>query len=209
MKHLLVASCGCLLAAGMLGAQEPTTGFTFNIGAGFTQGVGNTGRNLDMGWNVRAGAGWNFSPYVGAMVDLGYDHLGINSTTLANIGVPGGDVHIISATVDPVVHLNPKGRVDFYVTGGGGLFRWYQEFTQPSVAIVPGFNQFFGFYTAAVPSTQILASYSVNRPGFDVGAGIAIGTRHRGKFFAEARYDHIYMQHSHVDYLPVTFGFRW
>jgi hypothetical protein len=208
MKRLIIASCCGLLAAGMLAAQEGP-GFTFAIGGGFTQPTGNTGRNLNDGWNIRGGAGVNFTPYLGAMLDLGYDHMGINGTTLANIGVPGGDVQVFSATIDPVVHLNPHGHVDFYLTGGGGLFHWYQEFTQPSAAIVSGFNPFFGFYSAAVPANQILASYSVNRPGFDVGAGIAFGTRRHGKFFAEARYDHIYMMHSHADYIPVTFGFRW
>ena len=101
-------------------------------------------------------------------------------------------MQIFSATIDPVVHLNPHGHVDLYLVGGGGLFRWRQEFTQPSVAIVPVFNPFFGFSSAAVPTTEILSSYSVNRPGFDVGGGIALGARHRGKFFAEARYNHIY-----------------
>jgi hypothetical protein len=208
MKRFIVAlGCG-LVTAGMLAAQEGPS-FTASIGGGFTQGVGNTGRNLDTGWNIRGGAGLNFNPYVGAMLDLGYDHMGINSSTLANIGVPGGNVQIFSATIDPVVHVNPHGHFDVYLTGGGGLFHWYQEFTQPTVAIVPAFNPFFGFYSAAVPTNQILSSYSVNRPGFDVGAGIAFGTRRHGKIFAEARYDHIYMEHSHVDYIPVTFGFRW
>jgi len=207
MKYLVCVSCIGLCASALHAQEVPR--FSFAVGGGFTQPVGNTGRNLDMGWNVLAGAGVNFSSHVGAMVNVGYNSFGINSATLNSIGVPGGDVHIFSATLDPVVHLNPHGRADFYLTGGGGLFRWYQEFTQPSVAVVPGFNPFFGFYSAAVPTNQILASYSVNKPGVDVGAGVAFGGRGRGKFFAEARYEHVYMTNSHADYLPVTFGFRW
>ena len=57
--------------------------------------------------------------------------MGVNPSTLANIGVPGGRMSVFSATLDPIVHLNPKGHVDFYVTGGGGLFHRYQEFTAP------------------------------------------------------------------------------
>ena len=208
MKHLVFSSCCVFLAAGVLAAQESPR-FSFAIGGGFTETAGNTGRNLDNGWNIRGGAGINFTDHIGAMLNLGYNQFGINQATLSNIGVPDGDVHIFSATIDPVIHLNPHGHVDFYLTGGGGLFHWYQEFTQPSVAIVTAYNPFFGFYPAAVPTAQILGSYSVNRPGVDFGAGIAIGTKHRGKIFAEARYDHIYMQNSHVDYIPVTFGFRW
>jgi len=207
MKSFIVSSVVCLFAAALVNAQE-TPKFTFNIGAGFTRPAGNTGNHLDTGWNVQGGAGYNFSPYVGANVDLAFNDLGIASADLSRIGVPGGNVHVFSATLDPIVHLNPHGHVDFYLTGGGGLFHWYQEFTRPAVAIVPGFDPFFGFYSAAVPATQVLSSYSVNRPGIDLGAGVAVGAW-KGKVFAEAKYDHIYMRGSHADYIPVTFGFRW
>ena len=43
---------------------------------------------------------------------------------------------VFSATLDPIVHLNPRVRVDVYVTGGGGLFHRYQEFTAPTVSVV-------------------------------------------------------------------------
>jgi len=189
-------------------AQE-TNRFTFDVGAGFTNSVGNTGRHLNEGWNLQGGLGYNFNPWIGAKVDLAYNSFGINRATLDNIGVPDGSVNIFSATLDPIVHLNPKGHVDFYVTGGGGIFHRYQEFTQPAAAIVPGFDPFFGFYPVTVPTRQILASYSVNKPGIDIGAGFAVGTKFHGKIFAEAKYERMFLNNSHTDYIPVTFGFRW
>jgi hypothetical protein len=204
----LVLICAPLALAACLSAQE-TPRFAFSIGGGFTQGVGNTGRHLDTGWNVRGGVGFNFSSRFGVMLDAGFDHMGINRTTLDAIGVPDGNVQVFSATIDPIVHLNPHGHVDVYVTGGGGLFHRYQEFTQPSVAVVTGFDPFFGFYPTAIGVNQVLASSSINKPGVDVGVGIAFGSIAHGKFFAEARYNHMYMMDSHMDYLPVTFGFRW
>jgi Outer membrane protein beta-barrel domain len=209
MKNLALASCFSLLVLGSLSAQE-TPRFGFDIGAGFTTPVGKTGRHLDSGWNLRAGAGYNFSPYVGAMIDVGYDSFGINSATLNNLGFPDGGLHIFSATLDPIIHLNPKGHLDVYVTGGGGLFRRSQEFTQPAVTVTSGFDPFFGFFPVAVPVNQVLSSYSVNKPGIDIGAGLAIGTKGHGKIFAEAKYNRIFMGNSfHTDYVPVTFGFRW
>ena len=209
MKSLALASGIVLFLSGSLLAQEGSR-FAFSVGGGFTQPVGNTGRNLDEGWNIQGGGGINFGPYLGAMIDVGYNSFGINSTTLSNIGVPGGDVHIFSATLDPVVHLTPRSHFDMYIIGGGGVFHRYQEFTQPSVATVVGFNPFFGFYSAAVPAQQVLASYSVNKPGVDIGAGIALGTKWHGKIFAEARYNRIFMGNDrHTDYIPVTFGLRW
>jgi hypothetical protein len=208
MKTLALATGLGMLAMGAASAQE-VSHFAFSVGAGFTTPVGNTGRQLDDGWNIGGGFGMNFSPYVGALIDLDYNSFGINSGTLANIGVPGGGLHVFSATLDPIVHLNPKGRVDVYVTGGGGLFHRYQDFTAPSVGVATGFDPFFGFYPVAVPTTLILSSYSVNKPGIDVGAGIAFGSKWHGKFFAEAKYDRIFMGQYHTDYVPVTFGFRW
>jgi hypothetical protein len=198
------------LAAGSLYAQEFSR-FTFEGGAGFTTPVGNTSRQLDNpGWNVRGGAGINFSPYVGAMIQVDYNRFGVNTFTLNNLGFPDGNVGVFSATLDPIVHLNPKGHMDVYLIGGGGLYHQNYTFTQPTVSTFTAFDPFFGFYTAAVPTNLVLASNSVNKPGVNGGAGIAFGHKWHGKFFAEARYDRIFMNRDrHMDYIPVTFGFRY
>jgi hypothetical protein len=209
MKGFALASCLSLCLVGSLGAQEGSR-FSFNIDGGFTQPVGNTGRHLDEGWNVQGGGGVNFGPYLGAMIDLGYNSFGINSATLNNVGFPDGDIHVFSATLDPIIHLTPHGHFDIYIIGGGGVYHRYQEFTQPSAATVVGLDPFFGFYSAAVPAKQVLSSYSVNKPGVNIGAGVAVGTKWHGKLYAEARYTRIFMGNErHTDYIPVSFGFRW
>jgi len=131
MKTILTTSSLALLFVGSLSAQE-FSHFAFDIGGGFTQSVGNTGRYLDNGYNVGAGAGWNFTPYMGALVQTNYNSLGINSSTLSGIGVPGGGVHVFSATLDPIVHLHPRGHWDAYIVGGGGLYHEYQDLTAPT-----------------------------------------------------------------------------
>ena len=209
LTRLAMTGCTVLLLANGLQAQEASR-FSFAVGGGFTQTVGNTGRHLDDGWNIMAGGGVNFNRYVGAMIDLGYNRFGINGVTLTRAGFPDGNVSVFSATLDPIVHLSPGHHADVYLTGGGGLYHLNQEFTQPSFTTLTGFDPFFGVYNFGVPTTQILSSYSVNKPGVNVGAGIAFGTRWHGKLFAEARYSRIFMGNDrHVDYLPVSFGFRW
>jgi opacity protein-like surface antigen len=204
MKCLTYVSMG-LLGGCLVNAQEFQR-FTFDAGAGFTQPVGNTGRNLDTGWNAGVGAGMNFTSHLGAMLQFNYTDMGINSATLSNIGVPGGDVAIWSLTIDPRVHLTPKGPVDFYLVGGGGLYHRTQEFTAPTVATTFGFDPFFGSFPVAVPANAVLASSTVNRPGYNVGAGIAMGTKWHAKFFAEARWNHMFINSIHDDWVPVTFG---
>ncbi len=209
MKRFIYSAIIAATAVITLSAQEKSP-VAFQIGGGFTQGVGRTGTYLDTGWNITAGVGYNFNQYVGILMDLSDNSMGINSATLGNIGVPGGSVNLFTATLDPIIHLTPASHADLYVTGGFGLFHRNQEFTTPSAATTFGFNPFFGFYPTIVPATQILSSYSVNKPGIDVGIGFAVGTKWHGKFYAEARYDHMFYNSSfHTDYLPVTFGFRW
>lgn len=209
MKRIVYSLILAMISVICLNAQEESSHLAFQLGTGFTQGLGRTGSNLDTGWNISGGIGYNFNSYIGALLDVNSNSLGINSTTLNNIGVPGGNVYVFTATLDPIVHLNPHGHLDCYITGGGGLFHQRQNFTQPAVATVYGFDPFFGFYPAAVPVTQILSSYSVNKPGFDAGVGIAMGTKWHGKFYAEARYERMFDGAYHTDLLPVTFGYRW
>ena len=131
MNKLGLVGCFSFLCMGTLSAQEVSR-FSFDFGAGFTQPVGNTGRYLDTGWNIQGGVGYNFSNYVGTMLQLDYNSLGFNGATLNTLGYPGGDVKIFSATVDPIIHLTPKSHFDLYAIGGGGLYHWNQEFSTPS-----------------------------------------------------------------------------
>lgn len=208
VKRLASIFAFTLVATGPAWAQEYSR-FTGSFGGGFTQPVGTTGTNLNEGWNIQGGFGMNFSPYLGALIDVGFNSLGLTQFALNNAGVPGGDVHILSATLDPIVHLNPKGHLDVYLIGGGGEYRFYEEFTQPTIVSTTAFNPFFGFFPVNVVGNQVLASYSVNKPGIDAGAGLALGTRFHGKIFAEARYNRIFFNNGHADYIPVTFGFRF
>lgn len=199
---------GILLGvSGTLCAQE-TPRFTFAAGAGFTTPVGRTSQSVDTGWNLRGGAGVNVNSVLGVMVDVGYDSMGIRSSLLNDLGYGGGNLNVFSATLNPVVHLVPKKPFDIYLTGGGGLYRQSQTFTQPGVANGVGFDPFFGFYPYANPVNVVVSEYSVNKPGVNVGAGIAFGSKWGGKFFAEAKYHRIIIGDRHTDYVPVSFGFR-
>jgi Outer membrane protein beta-barrel domain len=209
MRRFAVTIFASSLAAGVAVAQEAPR-VTFDFGAGFTTPVERSGQFLDTGWNVEGGVGANFTPWIGAKLQLGYNSMGINSTTLSGLGVPGGGVHIFSATVDPIIHLNPHGHVDFYVFGGGGVYHHNQDFTAPGIGTFTGCSPFYGCYPVGVPTTYLLSSYTIVKPGIEAGAGVAFGTRRRGKFFAEARWDRIFLTSGiHEDYLPVSFGFRY
>lgn len=207
-KFTFVSTAGLVVSCAVFAQETPR--FAFNIGAGFTQPVGNTRRRLDTGYNIEAGAGYNFHPRIGVLAQFGFNSFGINGATLANVGFPDGSVRVYSGTLNPIVHVAPKGPVDVYLIGGGGLYHRTQEFTAPTIASVTAFDPFFGFYQAAIPVNQVLASYSVNKPGVNGGMGFAFGTKWHAKFYAEARYHRIIMGNNrHTDFVPVTFGIRW
>ena len=209
MKKLGVLWSLVVLAAGSALAQE-TPRFTGSIGGGFTTPTEAAGDRLDRGWNVGAGVGFNFNSNVALTTDFTYHSFGINAPTLTALGFPGGDVRIWSATLNPVVHTNPRGPVDVYFTGGGGLYQWNQEFTRPGTATYTGFDPYLGiFYPVAVPVNVVVSSYTVNKPGFNGGMGLSFGSK-RGKVFAEARFQRIiFGNNRYVDMIPATFGFRW
>lgn len=191
-----------------LGAQEVPK-FAFSAGAGFTTPVAAAGNNLDMGWNLRAGFGTYFTREFGVNLDFGFDRMGITSSQLTNLGYAGGDSDVFSVTLNPIVHLLPHGPVDIYATGGGGFYHYYQNFTQPAVVTGFGFNPFFGPFPYTGVANVTVASYSTNKPGIDAGMGVAFGHKWGGKFFAEARWDRIFLNNGYkFDFVPVTFGFR-
>lgn len=189
MKRSVYSLAIVIAAAASLSAQEGASPFTMQFGVGFTQGVGHTGRDLNTGYNLGVGVGHNFSNHVGAMLNFNTQIMGVSTTVPGNLSVAGGNLSIFSATLDPIVHLMPGGRMDVYVTGGGGLFR----------------RSFSPALTFALRS-----DYSVIKPGFDAGMGFAVGSPWKGKFFAEARYVHIFDNNNYfTNYVPVTFGYRW
>jgi hypothetical protein len=206
MKRFAFISCIGLLAFASANAQEFSR-YSVDLGMGFSTPAGAQEHYLDYGWNIRGGAGVNFSPYVGVMLNLGYDDMGMNGAVLSNIGVSGGDVHLFHATIDPVVHLTPHGPVDFYLTGGGGVFHRFQEFSAQGTtsAYVP----YFGILSSGTGANSIPTDYAVNKPGFDVGGGVAVRAFGHGKVFIEAKWEHMFLNGANMDILPVTAGFRW
>jgi hypothetical protein len=207
-RPLLFGVLAAVLGSANLAAQEFSR-FPFSIGGGFTSPVLATGSDANTGWNVRLGAGYNFAVHFGVMLDFGFDYMGLSIPTDAPLSYAAGDIGVFSATLDPVVHLTPKRRGDLYVTGGGGYFR--QEFTFWSRAggIIPtGTTPAFGFYPNASGFTFIPDAYSINKPGLNAGVGISFWNKWGGRFFAEVRYVNIFAGSYHIDYIPVTFGFR-
>lgn len=213
-RSLSCVAFGCLagLALALPSAAQNTNKFAFSVGGGFTEPVRDSDGRLNTGFNLGAGAGVNFTPHAGLMAEFGFNHLNLSDRTLATAGVPGGEARIYSVTLNPIIHFNPRGRFDAYIIGGGGYYRRSVDYTQPGVGTASFFDPFFGaFYAAAVPTTNVLATFIQNKGGLNIGGGISVRIKgdSNAKFFAESRYHHMFTTPVATNYVPVTFGFRW
>jgi len=212
LRKVICATLWCAGCISLVQAQtaEPPR-FTFDVGGGFTQPLGHLDGRIDTGWNIQAGAGVNIVPRLGVMVQFMYNEAGLNGSFLQSIGEPDGNFRLWGFSLDPIVHLNPRGHVDFYLIGGPGIYRRTVEFTQPTVATVTAFDPFFGyFFPVNVPANQVIGSFSTTKFGMNGGGGLSFRLGHgNAKLFAEARYIKMYTKGTSTSLLPVTFGFRF
>lgn len=189
-KHLLtlLAATATFTLASPAWAQGT---FNFSVGGGPTVPGKHTGQRFDTGYNFTAGVGIHPWRAVGVMAEFGFFQNGINSSRLSRIGVPGRESRIYSLTLNPMIHLVPKGRFDAYVVGGGGYYRRTVELTSPSSAITTGFDCYYGFFfPLEVPTTTVLGSRTQNKMGYNAGLGVAVRMKEDGRatLFAESRY---------------------
>jgi hypothetical protein len=208
MKQIASILSLCILAT--LPASAQFSHFTGFVGGGVTTPINPIGTRLDTGWNVAAGAGINANHHFGVMLDFMFNSMPVNNTFLNQVQAPEGRVRVWGFTLDPIVHVTQEGPVDFYVTGGGGIYHRTVEYTQP--VIVPGvfFDPWFGFFPGATGANQIIGSFGQYKGGINGGAGLSVKLGNSNvKAFAEARYHHIFTRNIATDVLPVTFGFRW
>jgi hypothetical protein len=207
-----IASCLalCCLAAISAIAQPRFTGY---VGGGPSVPLNPIASRIDTGWNVSAGAGVT-GRQAGILLNFIYNENAINQGVLNQIGAPNGSTRIWGFTLDPVVHLNPRreGSVDFYITGGGGIYHRTVEFTQPAIVTITAFDPWFGaFFPADVLTNQVIGSYSVYKGGVDGGAGLTfkLSSSSNLKLFAEAKFHHIFTNRVDTNLIPVTIGLRW
>ncbi len=196
-RTLLLCLAGALTAAaqpgGMGWAREMRGAGWFGVGA--SAPINPIARSLDSaGWNIAGGVGVT-GEYVGIMLDATYNEFGINRRTLFRTGADDGHQRFWGFTVDPVFHVNQRGPVDFYITGGGGIYGAQTTLTQR-------------FYSGNYRHDDYYFRNTVYKPGVDGGVGFAysIGGS-RVRVFAEARYHYVFIGGgTDASFVPVTLG---
>jgi hypothetical protein len=170
------------------------TRLTGDFGVGFSTPVNPLATRLDAGWNLAGGVGVQ-NGSVGVMVDVLAAGFGINHDALVRQGARHGTQKYWALTLDPIVHINPRGPADFYLTGGAGIYGQITKYRAPS---------------GSASQYDLIRTENLSRPGVNGGAGFAFNLGDpRIKLFVEARYHHLFTPGPGASLIPVTVGVRF
>jgi hypothetical protein len=184
---------------------------SLNAGGGFTPVTGKLGNSLDNGWNIFFGAGYSFTAHFETNFEVGYNGFGLTSGLISGSGVPNGNAHLWSFTVDPKLRLGREDhKIDPYVVGGVGYYRRTVNFTNPVLVPVTGFDPFLGFVTGLTTANQILGTQTDDGIGGSAGLGFDVKAMGHGiGLFLEARYHYADTGRIPTRIVPITLGIRW
>jgi hypothetical protein len=172
-----------------------------DLGAGFNAPIGNDIPYITWGGNFTIGGGVHVSKRLTMLVEYQLMDDKLPGGLIAEAGTQGGNAHIWSFTLDPVIDLFPGRANSVYVTGGGGFYRKLTSFTDQ------------GEY-----SNEVVGHFSSNQGGVSCGIGLTHRLRweENMRIFAEARY--LFLDTPAItqtnglgttELFPVTIGVRW
>jgi hypothetical protein len=213
--------------------------YVFEVGGGFDNPAGITGKDLTVNWKLQAGVGYNFNKKFGVMMEYNYDKfndsygnlnrmynrynsLGLTDQDGNPVSFAGldGTTHVWSLTLNPMYTYYQGDSFGAYVIGGGGFYRKVANFTLPQQGY---YCDYYG-YCYTFTSNQVFDHYSNNAGGLNGGLGFTykMGRFSSSQLYAEARYAWVNNQPSQnsvgglypennkrTGYFPVTVGFRF
>jgi len=188
-------------------------------GGGFNAPTADSSSDITWGGNLTIGAGLHVAPHVSLLAEYQFIDDKLPGRIISETGANGGNAHIWSLTLAPVIDLFPHRRNDLYITGGGGFYRKVTSFTDPEAV------EYCNYYYCGITTVnQVVGHFSSNQGGWNAG----IGATHRlgdgkTKLFAEVRYLDIDTPEvtsqpnglgtttiaANTRLIPVTFGVRW
>jgi len=197
--------------------------FALEFGGGFSGPLGSSSNYITWGGNFTVGGGYNFNKHLALLAEYQFIDDKLPGAIIAETGADGGDAHIWSLTLAPVVDLFPKAKNDVYITGGGGFYRKLTSFTDPELQL------YCDYYCEEGYANTVVGHFSSNQGGWNVGGGYERRTGgmyndSRMKLFAEVRYLYVDTPAemgvspsglpavgiaAGTKLIPVTFGVRW
>jgi hypothetical protein len=195
----------------------------FEAGGGASGPVGYSSNYITWGGNFTVGGGFHFNKRFSMLAEYQFIDDKLPGALIAETGANGGNAHIWSLTLDPVIDLFPKSSNSVYITGGGGFYRKVTNFTDPEEAEYCEY-----YYCGITTQNAVVGHFSSNQGGWNVGGGFShrVGGVYNDstmKLFAEARYLDVLSPASAIapnglgtatvsagtKLVPITLGLRW
>jgi|SRR5579863_600787 len=161
---------------------------TFEAGVGASGPTGDSSGYITWGGNITVGGGLHFSDHLAGLLEYQFIDDKLPGAIIAETGANGGNAHIWSLTLAPVIDISPKRTNDFYFTGGGGFYRKVTNFTDPQESYYCDY-----YYCGPDYANVVVGHFSSNQGGWNIGGGYIrrLGGFYgdsKTKLFAEARY---------------------
>jgi hypothetical protein len=174
--------------------SKAKSNFAFEAGGGFNAPESTA---ITYGGDFTVGGGLNFTKHLALLAEYQFIDDKLPGYLISEAGAQGGDTHIWSFTLDPVLDLFPKSNNDLYVTGGGGFYRKLTSFTDPTDVC------YIYYYEVCGTENEVVGHFSSNQGGWNIGAGY----QHRlGGMYGDSR-TKLYVEARYVDVLtPAVIG---
>lgn len=196
--------------------------YALEFGGGFNAPAGDKAY-ITWGGNFTVGGGLNFSKRLALLAEYQFIDDKLPGAIINEAGASGGNAHIWSLTLDPVISLFPSFTHDVYVTGGGGFYRKVTNFTDPEE------TEYCDYFCEIGTTNAVVGHFSSNQGGFNIGVGYQYrmgGMYHdsKTKLFAEVRYLDVLTPAvvgatpnglgattvgADTKLIPITLGVRW
>jgi hypothetical protein len=232
MNVRLLIRTGLFCASSMLVAATATAGgrpdydnrsWFGHLDLGMIEPQSRTADILDSDWTLSGGAMfWPSEWPIGLNFDVGYSNPDFSGSAINALNdyvsqdpgttgrIDDGDVQNWQATVNAVWGPGESGN-GVYFTGGIGYYHFEATFTEVGLVYYPPVCDpwYWWCYPGGIGTGNIIRGReSTSEIGYNVGLGYSfeVGLM---QMFVEATWHEIPTAESEINYIPITFGFRW
>jgi hypothetical protein len=189
--------------------------WTFNVGGGGGLTSGTTRTFARSGGGIAsAGIARNYSKYFGFRLDVQWDNLPLRNSALQQAQAPGGNAHVYSVMLDPIINIPATKQWSGYILLGPSYYHRSGKLDSSSAIPGTGCNPFWAWWGACYTGSSLRSDgkflrSSLNEYGENFGAGVARKISPKVDVYAEFRFLHGTHKGITTDLRPITIGLRW
>lgn len=195
-----------------------------HFGGGWSFTNGKTADVLDDDWTLTGGAlYWPSDWPIGVSIEAAYSDFNLSRAAKQRINdaidqdpnndgdISGGGADYWQLAINGIWSLGQDSSQGLYLTGGIGWYHVTGQLEDTGLVYYPPICDpwYWWCYPGGVgPGTFIVGKKSTDEFGWNLGAGYSFDVN-SGQVYIEAKYTQIQWGKENIEYIPLTFGFRW